>query len=296
MGIGRVGRALLNFNKRGSIAAFALAVFLAAAGTAFADYTAADRWDDFTHDPGHQLYPSEYRTKTLWATVPIMAAMSLIASDLIGNTIGPILKPLEDIAGISIKIDGEYGQIKDMIKTYNDNYARDHAALSSDMRISAEAGLESLRKKLDDAGAISFAATGDDAKKKLNEQNPGYAVSGDYAALYRKRADRWQDIAFGMLEVSNSQAKGVTSAQNDIKKMNDASVSADGYIRVMLAGGQERNYLNRNLVQARFDVMMQIDAQFKNSMEKIQDDADSTSAFDQAVKRWTNPAGTVTRY
>jgi hypothetical protein len=64
----------------------------------------------------------------------------------------------------------------------------------------------------------------------------------------------------------------------------------------MHAGSQERNYLNRNIVQARFDVMTQIDAQFKNSMEKIQDDADSTSAFDQAVKRWTDTAGAARSY
>jgi P-type conjugative transfer protein TrbJ len=299
MGIKRFKRfALLRSGRRRSVAALVLSAFLAGAGVAFADYSPSDRLDDFTHDPGHWTYPTTYRTRTLWGTVSIMSAMGLLVSDAIGTLLGPILKPLESIAGISIKIDGEYGQIKEMIKTYNDNYAKDHAPLSEDKRISVETDLGSLRKKLEDAGAISFAGTSAGARAMLDDQNPGYKTveDGDYASRYRERADRWQNTAFAMLEAANSQAAGVTSAQAQIKTMNDVSNEADGYIRIMQAGGQQRNYLNRNLVQARFDVMMQLDAQFKVSMEKIQDDADATSAFDRAVKGWTAPAGAAGSY
>jgi hypothetical protein len=289
---------LLKFKfKKAAIAALALVVCLGATGVVSAEYTLSDRFDDFTHNLSHYSSPNEYRTKTLWATIPIMGAMAFIVSDVIGNTIGPILKPLEQIAGISIKIDGEYGQIKEMIKTYNDNYKKDHNDLDEGKRISVEWDAASLRSNLESAGAISFAATADRAKEMLNEQNPGYrTVSAgktvDYASVYRERAAKWQNMAFGMLTAANSEARNVTSAQNDIKSMNDTSNEADGYMQIIQAGSQERNYLNRNLVQARFDVMMQIDLQFKNSMEKIQDDADSTSAFDQAVRTWVSPGGT----
>jgi hypothetical protein len=154
----------------------------------------------------------------------------------------------------------------------------------------------SLISNLESAGAISFAATADRAKQMLNEQDPGYRTvsagqTADYASLYRGRAAKWQDTAFAMLTAGNSEARGIISAQNDIKSMNDTSNGAEGYIQMIQAGSQERNYMNRNLVQARFGVMMQTDLQFKSSMEKIQDDADSSSAFDQAVRTWTSPGG-----
>jgi hypothetical protein len=288
---------LLKFNGGAAIVALALVACLAAAGPSFAEYSASDRFDDLTHNMTHYFYPNEYRTKTLWATIPIMSAMGLIVSDAIGNTIGPILKPLEQIAGISIKIDGEYGQIKEMIKTYNDNYTKDHAALDQAKRISVEWDIASIRSNLESAGAISFAATADKAKQMLNEQNPGYrTVSAgqtvDYASLYRERAAKWQDTAFGMITAGNVETRDVTSAQNDIKSMNDTANGTEGYIQMIHADTQVRNYLNRNLVRTRYGVMMQIDLQFKHSMEKIQDDADSTSAFDQAVMTWTGPGET----
>ena len=272
------------------------ALFLAALPPAYADYSAGDRFDALINDPLQQLEPSKYRTKTIWETVPVMTAMGLIVSDVLGNTVGQILKPLEDLAGVSIKLDGEYGQIKEMKKTYEDNYIKDHADLDQKNRISVDWNFSDLRSGLESAGAISFAGTSDDARKMLNEQDPGYrVVSGgsvnDYADLFRGRADKLQDIAFGMLAAGNSEAGGVASAQSDIKSMNETSNGAEGYIQIIQAGSQNSNYLNKNLVQARTDVMRQMDVQFKYSLEKIQDDADRASAFEQAVRSWTAQGG-----
>jgi hypothetical protein len=267
-------------------------VSIATLQPAYAKYSFTDRLDDNFRDIIQHSEPSKYRTKTIWETVPVMSAMGLIVSDVLGNTVGQILKPLEDLAGISIKLDGEYGQIKEMKKTYEDNYKKDHADLDQKNRISVDWNFSDLRSGLESAGAISFAGTSNNARKMLNEQDPGYRmVSGgsvnNYADLFRSRADRWQDIAFGILAANNSEARGVASAQSDIKSMNETSNGASGYIQIIQAGSQERNYLNRNLVQARADVMRQIDVQFKYSLEKIQDDSDAASAFEQAVRSWT---------
>jgi hypothetical protein len=195
---------------------------------------------------------------------------------------------------------GEQALIKTMKKTYEDNYKKDHATLGNDVTSASSvapiAEYALTYSALKDAGAISFAGSSDGVETRIVSQDPGYVtVLGQVSFdVYHDRIKKWQDVMFADIKASAYEADGVlavVSVTGIPKKINDASVGADGYLKLIQARHRALNSVNASLVMLTVDVMRQTDAQFKYALEELQDDADETSAFAQAVNSWTASSG-----
>gem|GEM_PF-6866882 len=179
-------------------------------------------------------------------------------------------------------------QVKDMEKTYESHYARDHRALGSGDRVNPAMGGYT-------AGTARVVG--------YRNAPPPYR---DYAGAYIDRADTFDRAVAGYPGIIgdrsglrgnniNEAEKMPEQAQTWIKNMNQASRNADGYIQLAQAGTQEANYFNMLMTELRADTMRQTDVQAALAAEEAQDGFDDTFAFEMATGTWKN-TGTGTKY
>ncbi|GHV45399.1 hypothetical protein FACS1894204_04440 [Synergistales bacterium] len=290
----RIGAGLLKTNRILAVVIVAALVSCSSSITR-AEYTWSDRWDDMSSPTNDDiLYPNKARTKTLWATLKMTAIIGTLTSGL------TLPFDLGSLFNITLpQIGGEKALVEKMKTTYMDNYEKDHKTLSSDVTAfsSAAAILEYTLtySALKDAGAISFAGSSDGVGTRIVSQDPGYITTPGTTSsdAYRGRIGKWQDIMFADIKASSYEADGVLAmvATGFPKKINDASSNADGYLKLIQARHRALNSLNTSLVMLTVDVMRQTDVQFKFALEELQDDADETGAFVQAVNSWAARSG-----
>ena len=184
---------------------------------------------------------------------------------------GTILGLLEIEYGVKL------GLTEAMKKTYEDNYKRDHEPLQDS---------DKVKPTTSKYGTIA-------------ENAAGYrgASSIIYSGVYRDRENKFRDAMRGVAEVNAAEAEKIAgNVQTWIKKMNQASRNADGYIQLIQAGTQEANYLNVELAELRADTLRQIDVHMRAAVEEAQDDFDETSAFEGAVRTWKSPGSSSVNY
>ena len=175
------------------------------------------------------------------------------------------------LATILILLEIKYAQhlqlIKDMRKTYNENYERDHKPLAN--RVNPEMG---------PYATIQAAAVG--------YRGPSPLI---YSDIYKNRENAFKNTMSGSSGGNKTRADKIAGEdQTQIQKMNEVSRNADGYMQLIKAGTQEANYLNMELAELRADTMRQLDVQMRAAIEEAQDDFDGTSAFEGAVSTWKN--------
>jgi hypothetical protein len=172
---------------------------------------------------------------------------------------------------------------------YKKNYAADHAKLTQ--TVNPAFNVTNLFNMLSDANAAAFSDT---PETVVSGQTPGYRTgngNGAYSEMYASRKNvLFKDIG-GALNANQNQADDLkANAATWMRNMDTASGNSNSYLSIIQAGAQESSYLNLELIQARVDLMRQMDMQARAAAEEMQDDADETWAFEQAVKSWTNPA------
>ncbi|GHS90003.1 hypothetical protein AGMMS49957_14590 [Synergistales bacterium] len=293
----RIGVRLLKTNRILAVVT-AIAIVLSSSSWTYATYTASD-WANDVQDVTDIIEPITATTKSVWYAGTTLGVMGVMASKL-GLPDGFNLSSLLHITPMP-DLGGEAFLINKMKTTYEKNYATDHETLSADIPVAAIAWAQYKISyaKLKEAGAISFSGSADEVEKRIASQDQGYitrlgATSSD---LYHKRIDKWQDIMFadiGASFIDMSVVKGLGSMAGDlsaIKKINDASTSAVGYMKLIQARNKALNFTGTGIVQLRAAVMRQTDTQFKFALDELQDDADETSSFAQAVSSWTSSGG-----
>jgi hypothetical protein len=159
-------------------------------------------------------------------------------------------------------------------------------------------GLSSMQ-----AGAFSFMNPAA-AAMPLYMQYPGYRARQagtylDFAQAYKRRVDGDIILTGGLqgylkaaLKANNSEFLAVQKAQEDIKKLKDASDNAGYYRQMWQAGDQVVNVINQEISQLRIDIQRHLDLRLQQSLNEQQERADTQAAFDWAVQAWqTQSAG-----
>jgi hypothetical protein len=186
------------------------------------------------------------------------------------------------LSGVLALLEIEFGiedvMRKGMISEYEKNYKFDHNSLETKYRI--------------DPAMNAYAAA--------DETPDGYRYDGAsrkdiYSAIYKTRRQESYALLEKILKANaeegllNMDCASASGAQKFINAARDASVNADGYMRMMEAATQESNLMNMEILQLRADGLRALDIQAAAVNSDMQDDADETSAFEQAVKTWVNP-------
>ncbi|MDR2176327.1 MAG: hypothetical protein LBO82_10395 [Synergistaceae bacterium] len=136
------------------------------------------------------------------------------------------------------------------------------------------------------------------AALSFSQQYPGYRKhqSGtyiDFAQAYKTRVDGnlilgggLQGYLKGVLKANNSEFLAVQKAQEQIKKLKDASDNAGYYRQMWQAGDQIVNVVNQEISQLRIDIQRQLDAELRYALNEQQERADGQAAFEWAVQEW----------
>jgi hypothetical protein len=178
---------------------------------------------------------------------------------------------------------------------YIERWDKDHSGLGSGIfsRAANQFDASALASAMRGGGSVTYGANpGASAREKAPGMRGGTNII--YSDAYKARRDMWRGDMEGVLKANRSQTKDIhDNARNLIRDMDSASDGAYGYLETMQAGAAAANYLNTAFLAARADMARRADVQLRAWLEKIQDDADEVSAFEQAVSTW-NGAGTST--
>jgi hypothetical protein len=144
-------------------------------------------------------------------------------------------------------------------------------------------------------GSVTYASS---PAAAVRDKAPGMRSGTDviYSDKYKARRNVWRADMEGVLKANQSQTEDILDNARDlIEGLDETSGGAYGYLETMQAGAAAANYMNTVLLGARADMARDTDARLRTWLEKIQDDADEVSAFEQAVKTW-HGASTGTGY
>ena len=186
-------------------------------------------------------------------------------------------------AGSLILLEIEYaleavlrGQI---IADYGDKYDDDHEALASSWRI--------------DPSANPYATQ---APSPTGYRYKSASQNDIYAQIYKgRRLDLMNRLESVLKTNSEESLININQGGKWINDARGASMNADGYMKILEASTQESNIMNTEILQLRADILRQTDIQLAAADALVQDEADETAAFEQAVKTWSS-AGTGTNY
>ncbi|MDR3280501.1 MAG: hypothetical protein LBT23_08305 [Synergistaceae bacterium] len=168
-----------------------------------------------------------------------------------------------------------------------------------EIEYAVEDSLTSDRKKtyekdydFDHKTLAAWVGTGMNPYATIAGEAPGYRYQGAaipelYSEIYKMRREVWQQDASVLMKSNAREASMLRNeVQNWIGRMDEASFNAEGYVQLIQAASQQSNYMNLELLQMRTDVLRQMDIQARAAVEEMQDGADETSAFEQAVDKW----------
>jgi hypothetical protein len=184
-------------------------------------------------------------------------------------------------------------------------YQLDHSALEDVVWTDISGDIKQLYESLSSTqvAAFSFMNTAT-AALSFSQQYPGYRARQagtyvDFADAYKTRVDGnliltggLQGYLKGLLKANNSEFLAVQKAQEQIKKLKDASDNAGYYRRLWQAGDQIVNVVNQEFSQLRIDIQRHLDAELRYAANEQQERADTQAAFEWAVQEWkTQSAG-----
>jgi hypothetical protein len=184
----------------------------------------------------------------------------------------------------------EYDEEKRESELSDERYETDHDALEDVVWADQTGDVNALYGVLSSSGALSFAE--DLSREMFDAQNPGYqeAQPGQYTNFegnYENRASEGREYAYGVFEANNSEAKGILESQEEIEKLNEASLAAYGYRQVLQAGSQISNFLNQEIVRLRIDTLRRLDAEANYALDVMQEDADNEASFEEGIRTWS---------
>jgi hypothetical protein len=190
-----------------------------------------------------------------------------------------------------------YNSENDEFSDYKDRYKDDHKELESGSRVWRDAGegINALYGILAD-GSASEALTFEAALtlEKFQAQFPGYRSASappvDYASDDKKRMGNWQDYAFKAIRANNDSAMSIKTLQPYIERMKDASLSASYYRQVLQAGNQISVGLAQEITELGVDAQRQLEFRTVVTLQKIQDEINEDSAFEQGIRVWQQQA------
>ena len=165
--------------------------------------------------------------------------------------------------------------IDDMAETKHLHYGMDHRRLDDLVREMEGKVYDYYAGASESAGRVTY---------------PGYrpAPNGNYAALYRSRVNNWEEYMRKVTEGNGKAAEDVRKAASEVKKLNDASDEAYGYLQLIQADARINNFVNEELVKLQADLGRRLDLKVSIEMNDAQERADELSAFEAAVASWKN--------
>jgi hypothetical protein len=178
-------------------------------------------------------------------------------------------------------------------------YQLDHKALGDVVWNDITEDIEKLYGDLSSmqTAAFSFMSPAA-AADSFNRQYPGYRAHQagafvHFAQEYKNRIDGspvlnggLQGYLKGLLKANNSEFLAVQKAQENIKKLKDASDNAEYYRQMRQAGDQIVNVVNQEFSQLRIDIQRHLDAELRYALNEQQEKADAQAAFEWAIQEW----------
>jgi hypothetical protein len=195
---------------------------------------------------------------------------------------GDKLEADANTAGALILLEIEYAiesaLRKQIIDDYGEKYDDDHEALAASWRI--------------DPSANPYETQ---APSPVGYRYKGASQNDVYAQIYKNRRSDLTNRLESVLKTNAGESLININQGQWINDARRASMNADGYMKILEAAAQESNLMNIEILQLRADTLRQTDIQLAAADALIQDEADETAAFEQAVKTWS-AAGTGTNY
>ncbi|MDR1649748.1 MAG: hypothetical protein LBR71_05760 [Synergistaceae bacterium] len=178
-------------------------------------------------------------------------------------------------------------------------YQLDHAVLDNVVWNDITEDIKKLYSSLSSMRTAAFSfMDADAAEVSFARQYPGYRArqTGGYvhfAQEYKNRIDGsstsdggLQGYLEGVLKANNSEFLAVQKAQENIRKLKDASDNAGFYRKMWQAGDQIVNVVNQEFSQLRIDIQRHLDAEIRYALNEQQEKADAQAAFEWAVQEW----------
>jgi P-type conjugative transfer protein TrbJ len=236
---------------------------------------------------------------------PLQAALQLARSQADGSQVPEVREAMMKTA--QVVLDGMLKSkqqaieklAKDRFATRQAYYAADHLALSNGVWNDLTQKIADLSKLLQEAHALSFAASADQVESDFSTYYPGYAgqvpvlaiTPTDFGQDYKTRMTEWQNYSFGTLMANNKEAMDLKdNLLNLLSKLNDASDSLKapvlGYRQLIQARNQIYIFVAQEVANMRLDVMRQIEARARFAANRQQKRTNVQAAFDQAVPAW----------
>jgi hypothetical protein len=180
---------------------------------------------------------------------------------------------------------------------YIERWDTDHELLGGDIFniVASQFDAASLASSARGLGSVTYASN---PAAAVRDKAPGMRSGTNviYSDTYKARRNVWRADMEGVLKANQSQTNDISdNARNLMRRLDETSNGAYGYLETMQAGAAAANYMNTVLLGARADMARDTDVRLRTWLEKIQDDADEVSAFEQAVNTW-HGASTGTGY
>jgi hypothetical protein len=118
---------------------------------------------------------------------------------------------------------------------------------------------------------------------------PGYrsAPGGNYAGLYKLRADEWRGYAAEAASGNAYAAADIKNEQTALAALVSATDNAYGNLEQIQAGAQINGFLNEQLTKLQTDLGRRLELKIAIEMNTQQRNADEVSAFASAVGTWS---------
>jgi hypothetical protein len=118
---------------------------------------------------------------------------------------------------------------------------------------------------------------------------PGYrsAPGGNYADMYKRRANEWRDYAADAASGNAYAAADIRDEQTALAALVTATDGAYGNLEQIQAGAQINNFLNEQLSKLQTDLGRRLELKIATEMNAQQRNADEVSAFASAVGTWS---------
>jgi P-type conjugative transfer protein TrbJ len=164
------------------------------------------------------------------------------------------------------------------------NYNKDHAALNDKVMYDLPAKIDRLYEALSAADALTYAAEAD-FERRYAELYPGYdAHISDFSANFKDLMTERKNYAYGSFGAGNSETAEIKDGLAGLlKRLNDSSLSAEGYLRVMQTRNQIYAFAGQEILNLRVDMTRQIEARAMISAERQRKRTVRMAAFERAI-------------
>jgi hypothetical protein len=117
------------------------------------------------------------------------------------------------------------------------------------------------------------------------------APGGNYAEMYKSRADEWRGYAADAASGNGYAAADIKNEQAVLASLAAATDNAYGNLEQIQSGAQINNFLNEQLSKLQVDLGRRLQLKIAVEMNEQQRNADEVSAFGAAVGTWGAASG-----